>query len=54
MSSMHIITMVFLAVLTGLEPVIFRVTGGRVNHYTKGPWLALKDSNLKPRYQKPV
>ena len=51
---MHIITMVFLAVLTGLEPVIFRVTGGRVNHYTKGPWLALKDSNLKPRYQKPV
>ena len=37
-----------LAVRTGLEPVISRVTGERDNHYTNEPWLREMDLNQRP------
>ena len=37
-----------LAVRTGLEPVISRVTGERDNHYTNEPWLREPDLNQQP------
>ena len=37
-----------MAVRTGLEPVISRVTGERDNHYTNGPWLRKLDLNQQP------
>ena len=35
-----------MAVLTGIEPAIFSVTGRHVNRYTTRPWLRGKDLNL--------
>ena len=37
-----------MAVRTGLEPVISRVTGERDNHYTNEPWLRESDLNQQP------
>ena len=37
-----------MAVRTGLEPVISRVTGERDNHYTNEPWLREPDLNQQP------
>ena len=37
-----------MAVRTGLEPVISRVTGERDNHYTNEPWLREMDLNQRP------
>ena len=37
-----------MAVPTGLEPAIFRVTGERDNHYTTEPWLRELDLNQRP------
>ena len=37
-----------MAVRTGLEPVISRVTGERDNHYTNEPWLRGPDLNQQP------
>ena len=37
-----------MAVRTGLEPVISRVTGERDNHYTNEPWLRETDLNHRP------
>ena len=37
-----------MAVRTGLEPVISRVTGERDNHYTNEPWLREVDLNHRP------
>ncbi len=39
--------MQLLAEHTGIEPVIFAVTGRRVNRYTNAPWL-VEDTGLEP------
>ena len=41
------------AVPTGLEPVIFCVTGRRDNHYTMEPWLRELDLNQRPSGYEP-
>ena len=40
---------IMMAVCTGFEPVIYRVTGDRVNHYTNRPYVIIIGSGEQNR-----